>query len=127
MSVQIIQTTVLACCSNYLDSPHVIFTLNLYFASSADEFNLDSYMKYNSYEIVKIYLNILIFSLAQLVKVLMALAIYLTYSLMLYVPAEIMWPHLAPRFHSEKAKCLGEYAFRAFLVLLTCKYVFVCN
>ncbi|MPC26450.1 Proton-coupled amino acid transporter 4 [Portunus trituberculatus] len=58
-------------------------------------------------------------NLAQLVKVLMALAIYLTYSLMLYVPAEIMWPHLAPRFHSSKAKCLGEYAFRAFLVLVT--------
>ncbi|XP_063861777.1 proton-coupled amino acid transporter 2-like isoform X4 [Scylla paramamosain] len=58
-------------------------------------------------------------NLAQLVKVLMALAIYLTYSLMLYVPAEIMWPHLAPRFHSAKAKCLGEYAFRAFLVLVT--------
>ncbi|KAG0716570.1 Proton-coupled amino acid transporter 4 [Chionoecetes opilio] len=58
-------------------------------------------------------------NLAQMVKVLMALAIYLTYSLMLYVPAEIMWPHLAPRFHSTKAKCLGEYAFRAFLVLLT--------
>ncbi|XP_050738418.1 proton-coupled amino acid transporter 4-like isoform X2 [Eriocheir sinensis] len=58
-------------------------------------------------------------NLAQLVKVLMALAIYLTYSLMLYVPAEIMWPHLAPRFHSSKAKCLGEYAFRAFLVLIT--------
>lgn len=70
------------------------------------------------------YINscIYIFSLAQLVKVLMALAIYLTYSLMLYVPAEIMWPHLAPRFHSSKAKCLGEYAFRAFLVLVTCKY-----
>ncbi|XP_042228127.1 proton-coupled amino acid transporter-like protein CG1139 [Homarus americanus] len=58
-------------------------------------------------------------ALAQLVKILMAVAIYLTYSLMLYVPAEIMWPHLSPRFHSARGKRLGEYAFRAFLVLIT--------
>ncbi|XP_053651557.1 proton-coupled amino acid transporter-like protein CG1139 isoform X1 [Cherax quadricarinatus] len=58
-------------------------------------------------------------NLAQMVKILMALAIYLTYSLMLYVPAEIMWPHLSSRFHSTRAKRLGEYAFRAFLVLIT--------
>lgn len=62
------------------------------------------------------------FSLAQLVKILMAVAIYLTYSLMLYVPSEIMWPHLRTRFHSNRAKRVGEYAFRAFLVLITCKY-----
>ncbi|KAK4325594.1 hypothetical protein Pmani_003836 [Petrolisthes manimaculis] len=58
-------------------------------------------------------------NLAQLVKILMAVAIYLTYSLMLYVPAEIMWPHLKPRFHSHKARRIGEYVFRAFLVLCT--------
>jgi len=57
--------------------------------------------------------------LAQLVKILMALAIYLTYSLMLYVPADIMWPAIAARFHSSAAKKYGEYVFRAFLVLLT--------
>lgn len=58
-------------------------------------------------------------NLAQLVKILMAVAIYMTYSLMLYVPSEIMWPHLRSRFHSAKAKRVGEYAFRAFLVLIT--------
>ncbi|XP_045622971.1 neutral amino acid uniporter 4 isoform X2 [Procambarus clarkii] len=58
-------------------------------------------------------------NLAQLVKILMALAIYLTYSLMLYVPAEIMWPHLSSKFHSTRGKLLGEYAFRAFLVMIT--------
>ncbi|XP_037776225.1 proton-coupled amino acid transporter-like protein CG1139 [Penaeus monodon] len=58
-------------------------------------------------------------NLAQLVKILMAVAIYLTYSLMLYVPSEIMWPHLRTRFHSNRAKRVGEYAFRAFLVLIT--------
>ncbi|XP_071522232.1 neutral amino acid uniporter 4-like [Panulirus ornatus] len=58
-------------------------------------------------------------NLAQLVKILMALAIYMTYSLMLYVPAEIMWPHLSSRFHSARAKRIGEYIFRAFLVLVT--------
>ncbi|XP_064117193.1 proton-coupled amino acid transporter-like protein CG1139 isoform X2 [Macrobrachium nipponense] len=58
-------------------------------------------------------------NLAQLVKILMAVAIFLTYSLMLYVPAEIMWPHLRSRFHSSKAKRIGEYAFRAVLVLIT--------
>lgn len=58
-------------------------------------------------------------NLAQLVKILMAVAIFLTYSLMLYVPAEIMWPHLRSKFHSSKAKRIGEYAFRAVLVLIT--------
>ncbi|XP_068201426.1 proton-coupled amino acid transporter-like protein CG1139 [Palaemon carinicauda] len=58
-------------------------------------------------------------NLAQLVKILMAVAIFLTYSLMLYVPAEIMWPHLRSRFHSSKAKRIGEYVFRGFLVLIT--------
>lgn len=72
----------------------------------------------------KIWYPYLPFSLAQMVKILMALAIYLTYSLMLYVPAEIMWPHLSPRFHTARAKRIGEYAFRAILVLVTCKCCF---
>ncbi|XP_076065718.1 proton-coupled amino acid transporter-like protein acs [Oratosquilla oratoria] len=58
-------------------------------------------------------------NLAQMVKVLMALAIYLTYSLMLYVPAEIMWPHIRHRFHTHNSRRFGEYAFRAFLVFIT--------
>lgn len=58
-------------------------------------------------------------NLAQMVKILMSLAIYFTYALMLYVPAEIMWPHIKNRFHTARSRRIGEYAFRAFLVTVT--------
>ncbi|KAL7644449.1 UNVERIFIED_CONTAM: hypothetical protein RMT77_005281 [Armadillidium vulgare] len=58
-------------------------------------------------------------NLAQVAKVLMALAIYLTYSLMLYVPVQILWPNIKYRFQTRKSRKIGEYCFRGFLVIIT--------
>ncbi|KAK7065350.1 hypothetical protein SK128_004658 [Halocaridina rubra] len=57
--------------------------------------------------------------LAQCVKGLMAAAIYITYSLMLYVPVDVLWPHVKSRFHAPVARRYGEYAFRIFLIFCT--------
>ncbi|EEB19793.1 proton-coupled amino acid transporter, putative [Pediculus humanus corporis] len=57
--------------------------------------------------------------LAQLVKLTMALAIFLSFGLQLYVPVGIMWPILKDRLQSENAQKYGEYLLRAVLVLFT--------
>ncbi|CAL4062977.1 unnamed protein product, partial [Meganyctiphanes norvegica] len=58
-------------------------------------------------------------TLGQVVKILMAIAVFLTYPLMFYVPIEILTPSLVKRFESKRTKFLVEYAFRTVLVLLT--------
>ncbi|XP_027207368.1 proton-coupled amino acid transporter-like protein pathetic isoform X1 [Penaeus vannamei] len=57
--------------------------------------------------------------LAQSVKILMAVAVYLTYPLQMYVPFELLTPSLRNRFDSPRNKFLAEYALRTCLVLLT--------
>lgn len=55
---------------------------------------------------------------AQLVKLSIALAIFLTYALQFYVPMEIIWKSVRGKF-SESNKNIAEYAIRIALVILT--------
>lgn len=59
------------------------------------------------------------FSLAQSVRLMMASAIFLSYSLQFYVPFNIMWPSISKNFESEKSKEIAEYITRAVLVFIT--------
>ncbi|XP_017781864.1 PREDICTED: proton-coupled amino acid transporter-like protein CG1139 isoform X2 [Nicrophorus vespilloides] len=55
--------------------------------------------------------------LAQLVKLMIAVAILLTYSLQFYVPMEIIWKNLKQHFGARKL--VVEYSIRVFLVSAT--------
>jgi len=63
-------------------------------------------------------------SLAQSVKVMIAVAIFFTYALQFYVPMEIIWKSIGPRFGAHKRA--AEYIVRGILVLGTgeCQYHF---
>lgn len=64
-----------------------------------------------------------IYRLAESVRLMMALSIFLSYSLQFYVPMDIMWPAIKSRIPTEKMQLISEYAFRTCLVLLTCKFI----
>lgn len=55
------------------------------------------------------------FSLAQSVKLMIAIAIFLTYSLQFYVPMEIIWKSVEGNFN--KHKDMAEYSIRMGLVV----------
>ncbi|XP_037087872.1 proton-coupled amino acid transporter 4-like [Pollicipes pollicipes] len=57
--------------------------------------------------------------LAQVVKLSMAGAVFLTYMLMFYVPCRILIPPFIAKFHSERKKFFAEFGMRTALVLLT--------
>ncbi|XP_046387616.1 proton-coupled amino acid transporter-like protein CG1139 isoform X2 [Ischnura elegans] len=57
--------------------------------------------------------------LAQSVRVMMALAIFLSYGLQFYVPVGILWPFIKPRLQTEQAQKVGEYTLRVVLVIIT--------
>jgi len=57
--------------------------------------------------------------LAQLVKLMMVLAILGSYAVQFYVPMEIMWPSISRNFETSRQKLMAEYAFRTLLVLVT--------
>nr|XP_053654390.1 proton-coupled amino acid transporter-like protein pathetic [Cherax quadricarinatus] len=57
--------------------------------------------------------------LAQTVKLLMAIAVYMTYPLQMYVPVEILLPAVTRHFHTKCTKTIAEYVFRTAMVLLT--------
>lgn len=64
----------------------------------------------------------LVFRLAQVVKITMALAIFITHALQCYVAIDITWTgYLSPRFEKSSHKLLIEYTVRTLLVLFTCK------
>ncbi|XP_011309372.1 proton-coupled amino acid transporter 3 [Fopius arisanus] len=56
--------------------------------------------------------------MAQVVKILIALAILFTYALQFFVPLEIMCSSVRPRF-SHRFAAVGESCFRTFMGLLT--------
>jgi hypothetical protein len=62
------------------------------------------------------------FRLAQSVKMMIAVAIFLTYSLQFYVPMEIMWKSLKHRFTSRPL--LAEYIMRILFVIGTGENLF---
>jgi len=57
--------------------------------------------------------------LAQLVKLMMILAILGSYAVQFYVPMEIIWPTLSTYFETSRKKLVAEYTFRTLLVLFT--------
>lgn len=57
--------------------------------------------------------------LAQLVRVMLAVAIFFSYCLQFYVPMNIIWPPIKSRLSSEKAQRIGELLLRTALVLVS--------
>ncbi|KAL1399245.1 hypothetical protein pipiens_008365 [Culex pipiens pipiens] len=57
--------------------------------------------------------------IAQLVRIMMALAIFFSYGLQFYVPISILSPSVKRRLHSEQAQLIGEYLMRVGLVVFT--------
>ncbi|XP_023702924.2 proton-coupled amino acid transporter-like protein pathetic isoform X1 [Cryptotermes secundus] len=57
--------------------------------------------------------------LAQSVRLMMALAIFLSYGLQFYVPMNIIWPLVRPHLQSEQAQMFGNYFLRTCLVVFT--------
>ena len=69
----------------------------------------------------KIYQSNFEFREAQSTKIVMAIAVFLTYPLQMYPVVEIFLPALQRRF-SERLMVPVELAFRYFLVAVTCKF-----
>lgn len=61
----------------------------------------------------------LFYRLAQLVRLMMAVAIFLSYSLQFYVPFNIVWPWVKIYFHTDRSIRLAEHATRTILVFAT--------
>lgn len=62
--------------------------------------------------------------LAQVVKVMLALAIFVTYGLQCYVAVDIAWnEYLGVKFEQNKRQLFWEYFTRTGLVLVTCEYL----
>ncbi|XP_031342102.1 proton-coupled amino acid transporter-like protein pathetic isoform X2 [Photinus pyralis] len=57
--------------------------------------------------------------LAQSVRLMMAVAIFLSYCLQFYVPFNVIWPPLRGKLPTEKWRYYGEYACRTVLVIIT--------
>lgn len=77
------------------------------------------YLKYGDDVKGSITLNLGDDLLAQLVRLAMALAIFLSYTLQFYVPINILGPWLRQRLHGENNQIIGEYLLRVGLVLFT--------
>lgn len=61
------------------------------------------------------------YRLAQSARLMMALAIFLSYGLQFYVPMNIMGPWFRSLFASEYAQNLSDSALRIGLIISTCK------
>ncbi|CAG7785967.1 unnamed protein product [Allacma fusca] len=57
--------------------------------------------------------------LAESVRIMMALSIFLSYALQFYVPIDIIWPSIKSKIPTERMQLIFEYTFRACLVLFT--------
>lgn len=57
--------------------------------------------------------------LAQSVRLMMAIAIFLSYGLQFYVPMNIVWPFIRDKLDTEKSQVIGEYVTRTVLVIIT--------
>lgn len=66
-------------------------------------------------------------SLAQSVRLMMALAIFLSYGLQFYVPMNIMGPWFRNLFTGEYAQNLSDTALRIGLIIFTCKFRIQCD
>lgn len=57
--------------------------------------------------------------IAQLVRIMMALAIFFSYGLQFYVPVSILSPPIKQRFHSAQSQLISEYLLRVGMVMFT--------
>ena len=55
------------------------------------------------------------------VKVMFAVAIFITYGLQFYVPVEILWPRLQRRLSHQLLVDYGEYLLRYAFLFVTCE------
>lgn len=60
--------------------------------------------------------------MAQSVRLMMALAIFLSYGLQFYVPISIMGPWVRSYFNSDQSQYVSDLALRIALIIVTCKY-----
>lgn len=77
------------------------------------------YLKYGENVLGSITLNLGSNLLAQSVRLMMALAIFLSYTIQFYVPVNIIGPWLRAQLHGESRRVFGDYALRIGLVLIT--------
>ncbi|KAG1674001.1 Proton-coupled amino acid transporter 1 [Nymphon striatum] len=78
------------------------------------------YLKFGDAVLGSITLNLPPHILYESVKVMFAISVFITYSLMLYVPVEIIWPTIAAKLsNSPRLRSFGNNGFRTFLVLFT--------
>ncbi|GFY75116.1 hypothetical protein TNIN_101232 [Trichonephila inaurata madagascariensis] len=83
------------------------------------------YLKYGDDVKPSITFSLPLESVSELIRLMFALAIFLSYALQLYVPISIIWPFLKKKFSlerfSSRDQLIFELLLRAFLVLITCK------
>ncbi|XP_068632396.1 proton-coupled amino acid transporter-like protein pathetic [Battus philenor] len=77
------------------------------------------YLKYGNHVHGSITLNLPDDLLAQSVRAVMAMSIFLSYGLQFYVPMNIVWPYVKSKLTSEYALKHGESVTRIILVLIT--------
>ncbi|XP_059481293.1 proton-coupled amino acid transporter-like protein CG1139 [Neocloeon triangulifer] len=78
------------------------------------------YLEYGEKILGSITLNLPEEVLSQVVQIMMALAIFLTYPLQCYVAVDILWTtYISPKVDNKKYRLFGEYGVRCGIVLLT--------
>lgn len=78
-------------------------------------------IKFFSQKIKSIDWRFIYYSLAQSVRVMMALAIFLSYGLQFYVPINIIGPWFRTLFTGEHAQRISDAGLRVVLIIFTCK------
>lgn len=63
--------------------------------------------------------------MSQLVKIMMAVAIFLSYTLQFYVPVNIVEPFVCSHFDTQRGKNTAATLLRIILVTFTCKIIFL--
>ncbi|GBM16725.1 Proton-coupled amino acid transporter 1 [Araneus ventricosus] len=81
------------------------------------------YLKYGDGVKPSITFNLPMGAVSELIRLMFALAIFLSYALQLYVPISIIWPYLKKKFNlerfSKKEQLAMEYLLRSLLVFIT--------
>ncbi|XP_055941372.1 proton-coupled amino acid transporter 1-like isoform X2 [Argiope bruennichi] len=81
------------------------------------------YLKYGDDVRPSITFNLPSRAVSELIRLMFALAIFLSYALQLYVPISIIWPYLKKKFNLErytnKDQLIMEYLLRSVLVFIT--------
>lgn len=60
-----------------------------------------------------------------MVKIMFAVAIFVSYGVQFYVPIRIMWPKFEHKLKRRWQQKYGEYIFRALFVLITGKLLHI--